>query len=100
MYPNFLNLGAFLFVSKIGIRAEDNSKEIKIVYFSTATEIYYHQSLRVTFLYILAPEDLNWDDERQPRRHELDPMEQGDELRFELHEHERWCCGGVWGLHM
>ena len=21
--------------------------------------------------------------------HELDPMEQGDELRFELHEHER-----------
>ena len=20
--------------------------------------------------------------------------------RWELHEHERWCCGGVWGLHM
>ena len=38
-------------------------------------EIY--SSLRVTFLYILAPGDLNWDDERQPRRHELDPMEQG-----------------------
>ena len=30
MYPNFLNLGAFLFVSKIGIRAEDNNKEISI----------------------------------------------------------------------
>ena len=30
IYPNFLNLGGFLFVSKIGIRAEDNNKEINI----------------------------------------------------------------------
>ena len=28
--PNILNLGALRFVSKIGIRANDNSKEIKI----------------------------------------------------------------------
>ena len=28
--PNFLNLGAFRFVSKIGIRAKDNNKEINI----------------------------------------------------------------------
>ena len=50
-------------------------------------EIY--SSLRVTFLYILAPGHLNWDGERHPRRHELDPMEQEVELRFELHEFER-----------
>ena len=30
IYPNFLNLGALRFVSKIGINAEDNNKEIKI----------------------------------------------------------------------
>ena len=30
IYPNFLNLGAFRFVSKIGIRAEDNNNEINI----------------------------------------------------------------------
>ncbi len=28
--PNFLNLGGFLFVSKIGTRATDNNKEINI----------------------------------------------------------------------
>ena len=30
MCPNFLNFGAFLFVSKIGIRAKDNNREINI----------------------------------------------------------------------
>ena len=30
IYPNFLNLGAFLFVSKIGIKADYNNKEINI----------------------------------------------------------------------
>ena len=30
IYPNFLNLGALRFVSKIGIRAEDNNKEINM----------------------------------------------------------------------
>ena len=28
--PNFLNLGALRFVSKIGIKAKDNNKEINI----------------------------------------------------------------------
>ena len=30
IYPNFLNLGGLRFVSKIGIKAEDNNKEINI----------------------------------------------------------------------
>ena len=30
IYPNFLNLGALRFVSKIGIKAKDNNKEINI----------------------------------------------------------------------
>ena len=30
MYPNFLNLGALRLVSRIGIKANDNSKEINI----------------------------------------------------------------------
>ena len=30
IYPNFLNLGALRFVSKIGIKAEDNNKEINM----------------------------------------------------------------------
>ena len=29
MYPNFLNFGALRFVSRIGIRADDNNKETK-----------------------------------------------------------------------
>ena len=36
-----------------------------------------------------APGNLKGGDERQPWRHELGPMEQGDKLRFELYEHER-----------
>ena len=30
MYPNFLNFGALRFVSRIGIRADDNNKETNI----------------------------------------------------------------------
>ena len=30
IYPNFLNLGALRFVSRIGIKAKDNNKEINI----------------------------------------------------------------------